>query len=120
MSREVPEDVLRALPALAEGLFAASPLALIDVSRRTAEASSCSNWKWDMAEEKVEVEVKSGEVGNHRGDALSASARRQFSLFLTFFLSVAPCFEFDVRRNRKNGSSSRNFSTFDHDKLSSG
>ena len=79
MSREVPEDVLRALPALAEGLFAAaSPLALMDVSRRTAEASSCSNWKWDMAEEEVEVEVKSGEVGNRTASA-------SFSSFLTFF-----------------------------------
>ena len=75
MSREVPEEVLRALPALAEGLLAASPLALMDVSRRTAEASSCSNWKWDMAEDKVEVEV-----GNRR-DHHAFSSSASFSSF---------------------------------------
>ncbi len=76
MSREVPEEVLSALPALAEGLFAAaSPLALMDVSRRTAEASSCSNWKWDMAEDKVEVEV-----GNRR-DHHAFSSSASFSSF---------------------------------------
>ncbi len=98
MSREVPEDVLRALPALAEGLFAASPLALMDVSRRTAEASSCSNWKWDMAEEEVEVEV-----GNRTGDAFSASTSFSSSLlFSPPWRLVLNLTEFDVNRNRKN------------------